>query len=438
MWGQPDAIHDHYIGWCRDQLGEATAWLVGAVKAAHPACTSYLLIFTPQILRDDAPMLWRLNFPQAAWSFPAFDVLQLEDYDWVAAGEFDKNRLSWKLVKDVMGYPPAKLHYFSGFTLRPEQTWIWQHTDEALWLARGQDAAEVFVWSREQVGRDGWLVDRQWEKTYPALTHLATCWRIERLDGAVEGYTTHDRPLLIDGQRYDPAVGFSPSQLAGDADMGVADVELLGAVSSDSISAEALIAGVYDHAEVLLFVVDWADLSVPPTIVRRGWVGRISQSGNQFTAELRGLAQKIQAPVIESYSAECRVDLFSARCGIDRAAFTVSATVTAITDGSLGATAGGRIFTAAALDQADGWFDYGQLRWTSGDNAGRSADVRSFAGGVVELWEPMGLAISMGDSFEITAGCDKRLATCRDKFANILNFRGEPHVPGTDFLVSYQ
>jgi uncharacterized phage protein (TIGR02218 family) len=34
-------------------------------------------------------------------------------------------------------------------------------------------------------------------------------------------------------------------------------------------------------------------------------------------------------------------------------------------------------------------------------------------------------------------GCDKRLETCRDRFANTLNFRGEPHLPGNDLLTRY-
>jgi hypothetical protein len=35
------------------------------------------------------------------------------------------------------------------------------------------------------------------------------------------------------------------------------------------------------------------------------------------------------------------------------------------------------------------------------------------------------------------AGCDKRLATCIERLANVLNFRGEPYVPGSDALMSY-
>ena len=34
-------------------------------------------------------------------------------------------------------------------------------------------------------------------------------------------------------------------------------------------------------------------------------------------------------------------------------------------------------------------------------------------------------------------GCDRALATCRDRFGNVANFRGFPHVPGNDFVLRY-
>ena len=33
--------------------------------------------------------------------------------------------------------------------------------------------------------------------------------------------------------------------------------------------------------------------------------------------------------------------------------------------------------------------------------------------------------------------CDKRFATCKAKFANALNFRGFPHLPGNDAAYGY-
>jgi uncharacterized phage protein (TIGR02218 family) len=46
--------------------------------------------------------------------------------------------------------------------------------------------------------------------------------------------------------------------------------------------------------------------------------------------------------------------------------------------------------------------------------------------------EPIGVA----DTFTVTAGCDKRFQTCRDRFANGVNFRGFPQIPGNDFVIA--
>ena len=46
-------------------------------------------------------------------------------------------------------------------------------------------------------------------------------------------------------------------------------------------------------------------------------------------------------------------------------------------------------------------------------------------------------AIAEGDGFTIRAGCDKRMETCGEKFANTANFRGFPHIPGQDAVLRY-
>ena len=86
-------------------------------------------------------------------------------------------------------------------------------------------------------------------------------------------------------------------------------------------------------------------------------------------------------------------------------------------------------------------FERGRLVWTAGANAGRAIEVRAhrLSGGTatLELWQPMVAAIEAGDTFTVTAGCDKLFATCRQKFDNAVNFRGFPHMPGDDFALSY-
>ena len=87
-----------------------------------------------------------------------------------------------------------------------------------------------------------------------------------------------------------------------------------------------------------------------------------------------------------------------------------------------------------------GELDRGILAFTSGANAGRAMEIKSHThrGGLIEieLWQPMGEPIAVGDAFTATAGCDKRLETCVARFANAINYRGFPHMPGNDFIAA--
>jgi uncharacterized phage protein (TIGR02218 family) len=81
------------------------------------------------------------------------------------------------------------------------------------------------------------------------------------------------------------------------------------------------------------------------------------------------------------------------------------------------------------------------LSWVAGPNAGRVSEVREHraeAGRVrLALWQQTPFAAGNGDTFTVTAGCDKRFETCRDRFSNGTSFRGFPHMPGTDRALSY-
>jgi uncharacterized phage protein (TIGR02218 family) len=100
-----------------------------------------------------------------------------------------------------------------------------------------------------------------------------------------------------------------------------------------------------------------------------------------------------------------------------------------------------RFATSGLSEFAKGWFERGRLTFTSGANAGRAAEVRTHrketGEAVIGLWQPMHHDIEAGDAFVVTAGCDKRFSTCREKFSNDVNFRGFPHMPGNDFALTY-
>lgn len=261
------------------------------------------------------------------------------------------------------------------------------------------------------------------------VTTLAMCFAVRRRDGVRLGFTTADQELRIDGARYLPGAGMTPSDIAASRQMNVDEMEVVGVLSAHSISDGDLRTGLYDIAEVEIFLVNWASPGDGRVTLLRGWLGEATLKNGAFAAEVRGLAQALQQTFGEVYSPECRADLGDARCRADLSAVTVIAAVAAA-----GTT---RAFTATALGAADGWYDYGVLRWLTGVNAGRRIEVKRQLGNGIELYDAMPAAPVIGDVFSLAAGCDKRFATCKTKFANAANFRGEPHVPGIDSLLDY-
>ncbi len=137
-------------------LAASTASLVAAVKAAFPACESYLLTYLPTVLDGQAPELKRANMP-IGWAYPAFDVLQLEDYDWVTEGDVASTVRGVAAAEARLGYPRARQHYLSGFVLRPDQAAQWALIAAAGMAARRRGVAAVFMWALPQVMRDGFV-----------------------------------------------------------------------------------------------------------------------------------------------------------------------------------------------------------------------------------------------------------------------------------------
>lgn len=263
-------------------------------------------------------------------------------------------------------------------------------------------------------------------------TTLATCWRIRRRDGFTLGFTDHDRALAFEGTDFLPDSGATGSAMTSSADLAVDNADIEGALSADALSGADLAAGRYDGAEVEVFRVNWAapDQRV---LLRKGVIGEVRRDGNAFKAELRGLSHYLDQTVGRVYQRLCDVNVGSAKCGVDLddAAFKTAGTVTALR--------GEQGFIADGFDGfADGWFSHGLLTWTTGANAGARAHIKTQgAGGALSLWLPSGAGVAPGDTFDATAGCDKRFETCRAKFSNAINFRGFHLMPGNDFAVSY-
>ncbi len=261
------------------------------------------------------------------------------------------------------------------------------------------------------------------------VTRLAMCWRVIRRDGVALGFTSHDRDLEVSGFRYRAAPGMMPSAVMRSDSFEPDTLDIRGALSSQAITAASLEEGRWDGAELRLFLVDWSDPEAGSVPLARGAIGAVSMRGSGFEAELRGPTALLEQPAVEQTSPECRAMLGDGRCRVDMAGRVRVTAVAAIS--------GEQEITVASAASGDNVYAFGRLRWLSGGNCGLDCAITSSSGAALELREPPLRPIMVGDRIELHEGCDKAFATCATRFGNAANFRGEPHLPGTDLLTRY-
>ena len=265
------------------------------------------------------------------------------------------------------------------------------------------------------------------------VTTLCQCWRLRLKSGETLGFTDHDEELTFDGTSFEAGAGFSGSEIESALGLAVDNLEAKGALSSAQISETRLRKGDYDHAEVEVWRVNWKDTG-ERVLMRKGHLGEVTTGGGAFEAELRGLAHVLNQPKGRIYQFGCDAVLGDGRCGVNlaTAAFADGGTVAGVAEAEL---------VLSGIGFADEWATRGQLAFTSGAGAGKTLSVkrhRRFGAETrVSLWATPPFPIAIGDGVTLVAGCDKQFSTCRAKFLNAANFRGFPHMPGTDFVLAF-
>lgn len=259
------------------------------------------------------------------------------------------------------------------------------------------------------------------------LTAIALCWRLERRDGVAIGLTTHDRDLVIDGLVHRAAPGMTPSAIKRNDGLEPDTMDIEGALTSGAIGEDDLIAGRWDGARVVLFAVDWTapGETVP---LGGGTIGAVETKDGAFTAELRGATAALDRPVVETTSPECRAELGDRRCRVAMAGRRRMMRVVSAEDQEV---------VVDAAEPVTDAYGNGVLRWLGGANCGLESAVAVSAGNTLTLRTPSAFAAKPGTLVELIEGCDKSVATCGARFDNVLNFRGEPHLPGIDLLTRY-
>ncbi|PRY95360.1 putative phage protein (TIGR02218 family) [Hasllibacter halocynthiae] len=259
-------------------------------------------------------------------------------------------------------------------------------------------------------------------------------WRVTRADGAVLGFTDHDRDLEWEGCRFRAGTGLSAGQIELSTGLAVDNAVAAGALSDAAVTEGDIARGRFDGAGVELWELDWA-APEGRRLLFRGTFGEVTRAGGAFEVELRGLAEALNVPGGRVFQRTCPAVLGDRSCGVDLSApgMSVEARVGAVAEG-------GRVLRfAEAPALPPRRLERGTLRVLDGAAEGVVAAIKEDRQDgdwrEVALWFAPGAAPVAGDRVRLEVGCDKRIGTCAGAFGNAVNFRGFPDLPGEDWLV---
>lgn len=280
------------------------------------------------------------------------------------------------------------------------------------------------------------------------VTQLCYCLKLTREDGVVHAFTSADEDVVSDGVTYTKSPGVDVSTLAMTANLGIDNLETKVLPDPQTFEEVDLLAGRIDFAHFMIFECDYTDPAAGVNVLRRGWTGETSVTRGVYTIEFRSLKQSLVVPITDVTTKTCRYRLGSTSwatgglCFIDLSGggsptgspatqqWTNVYQITAIDP-----TFPRKVFTCADALEVDDFYAEGSATSEDGENEDYRQKIKSFAAGVFTLMLDMPFDLFVGDTVTVVAGCRKRRGEdCRDKFDNVLNFGGEPDMPGPDLL----
>ncbi len=258
---------------------------------------------------------------------------------------------------------------------------------------------------------------------------MADCFTFTLRTGLILTYTSADVPIalngyiylansvLVDGLRFKCAAGLDVDQ----------QQITINAKPTDTIGGvpflEALRNGVFDGCEIQrekAFLTSWNAAPVGSVILFKGRMGAIDTVGRttaQITVNSDLVLLSINMPR-NLYSPQCVHVLYDSGCGLVKSAF-----------GAGGAVAAGSTATVINWSGASAVQTQGTVLFSTGVNAGVSANVKSAGSGVLLLSAALPNLPATGDAFIAYQGCAHTLSNCQSQFNNSANFRGFPFIP---------
>ncbi len=252
------------------------------------------------------------------------------------------------------------------------------------------------------------------------------CLRIVPLTGSPIYLTRHPRDLVMGGHTYLSGSGYDFTGYSATANLSPALVDLEGIAGIAGIGYAEIASGKFDNARAYLFATTWNAPVEDEEPIVASILGKTTLMDGRYKVEEMALIDALNQTVGKTYTPACPKTFGGqeyAGCMKALGPLTVTGTLTAVTSSS--------IVRDAARGEAADYFAAGTLAFTSGANVGlKPLEIKRYeADGTIEVFEPFHYLPVIGDTYTLIPGCRKRLADCRDKWANVVNFGGFSNIP---------
>lgn len=165
--------YDEFKTWLRNKLGQTCQNIRAAIKAKYANAQVCPLIFFPSIRSLIQTLATYINYPSQHYSYPNFDYIMTEAYDWLLEAKLD---LAHQAVSQIptqdLGYPANKVAYLSGFVPdasiayiygfdknKPYRPPIWQRIFGDMKNNVSLGLMKQFIWAYPQVMFDSITID---------------------------------------------------------------------------------------------------------------------------------------------------------------------------------------------------------------------------------------------------------------------------------------
>lgn len=231
-------------------------------------------------------------------------------------------------------------------------------------------------------------------------------------------YTNADRIINFLGNDYFPSPIKREEAVTGDQSQDGVEMTLEMPQTEDLIVDYALSVSPPDLDLTVYRCHIGLDFSIDPIVFWRGPVTGFNIEIDVCKIRIPSILENVFSGSFPNhyYQQSCNHTLFSTKCGIIKADFTVTATVLNIT---------GQFITVSDDGYADNYLKSGIMA-IPGINEKRL--ILENLANVIKVFFPFS-KLSIGDTVELSVGCDHSFGTCKSKFSNGRRYGGFPYIP---------